>query len=105
MTQIKIQTEALTNLVSIIVQDDLSHQVLLLMPDELQALTNQLNQHQIEGTNDPARNREAARLRALTLYNGHSLPTIDRPKFEQENQLDQTFQLEIWQNGKKIGTL
>jgi hypothetical protein len=47
---------------------------------------------------DLAQEREAGNLRRLTLYNGHSLPSIDRQKMRDDNHMvGPEFHFELWQ--------
>ena len=92
---IEISQEAFTRMVIIKIDDNLSNQVLALTPAEAAALRDQLNAADIEGTDNDAMNREAKTLRGLTIYNGHSLPHLDRRKFEAEHNVGPRFDLEM----------
>jgi hypothetical protein len=84
---INISTQNLGTMYVIEVGDRLTHQALLLTPAEVAELRQVLAAIDDPTLDEPARNREGTRLKALTLYNGHSLPTVDRETFEAENTL------------------
>lgn len=84
---IEITQEAFTNMAIIRVRDALTHQVLVLTPDELELLKIELFDRDTEGLENLPGRFEAKQLKALTLYNGHALPTIDRAEFEKRYQV------------------
>lgn len=105
MSEITISKEAFTGMVSIRLGDELTHQVLLLTPAETVQLRQQLNDYQVTGLDDPMSQRESAKMKALTLYNGHSLPTIRRAAFERQNDLLLHFDFEVHQRIKENGQI
>jgi hypothetical protein len=82
-TNLKISQEAFTRMVIIRLRDEFTRQVFLLTPDEAADLSSQLSNFQLEGVGEDFPENESTRLRALYLYNGHSLPVIDREKYRQ----------------------
>lgn len=94
---LRLSTQNFKTMYAIEVGDELTHQVLLLTPGELAHLRELLASVDDETLDDPARNREGARLKALALYNGHSLPSVDRERYEAENTLTAKFRFEVVQ--------
>lgn len=95
MPSIEISQEAFTRMVIIHAKDNLTHQALALTPAEAAELRDMLNTIDIEGVDDATMNLEAARLKALTIYNGHSLPSVERQQFEAKNEVGPHFDLEV----------
>lgn len=96
-TGIEISPHNLGAMYAIRVGDPLTHQALLLTPAEVAQLRQLLNGLDEATLEDGARNREGYQLKALTLYNGQSLPTVDRSAFEAENTLSLHFYFELVQ--------
>lgn len=95
---IELSQEAFTAMVIIKVKDDLTHQVLLLTPQEALNLRDTLNSTELSGTDpDSFCERESKTMRELTLYNGHSLPTINRRQFEVSASMHPCFDFEVYQ--------
>jgi|GEM_PF-4639995 len=93
---IRAQVEAFTKMVTIFAEDDLSRQALVITPAEAEQLKVTLAALDLD--NDPICEREAGHLRRLTLYNGHSLPVINRQKMRDENNMTgPEFHFELWQ--------
>ena len=94
---IEISLHKLGAMYAIRVGDPLTYQALLLTPAEVAQLRELLNGLDDATLEDEARNREGRQLKALTLYNGQSLPTVDRSAFEVENTLSLHFYFELVQ--------
>jgi hypothetical protein len=94
---VEISPHNLGTMYSIRVGDRLTHQALLLTPVEVAQLRELLNRLDDTTLSDEARNREGSQQKALTLYNGQSLPTVDRSAFEIENTLSSHFYFELVQ--------
>lgn len=113
--KIVITQEAFTGLIAIRLNDELTHQVLLVAPDELPELIKRLIEFEPDKRDDPMAQRESRRMRGLTLYNLHSLPSVNRPKFEAKNYMTCFFSFEVEQvitnehgeeiERQKVGTL
>lgn len=98
MAKLTVQVEVFTNMTTLIVEDDLTHQILVLTPAEAQQLKTLLDGYVVKAAaDDPASNREAGSLKALTLYNGHSLPPIDRKAFEAKHTVTEKFDFQLIQ--------
>ena len=96
-TGVEISPHDLGAMYAIRVGDPLTYQALLLTPAEVAQLRELLNGLDDATLEDEARNREGRQLKALTLYNGQSLPTVDRSAFEVENTLSLHFYFELVQ--------
>ena len=94
-TGVEVSPHNLGVMYAIRVGDSLTHQVLLLTPVEVAQLRELLNGLDEATLEDEVRNREGRQLKALTLYNGQSLPTVDRSAFEVENTLSLHFYFEL----------
>lgn len=107
MSKLTITQESFTGLVSIRLADDLTTQALVLTPAEYNQLRATVGGYELDGLGDSAKEREAARLKGLTLYNGHTLPSILRPAFEARQPIiGPTFHFELhqltYENGQII---
>lgn len=106
MSKLTIAQEAFTGLVSILVADDLTTQTLVLTPAEYDQLRAAVRGYELDGLGSPAKEREAARLKGLTIYNGHSLPSIIRPAFEGRQRIvGPLFHFELHQLTREDGQL
>lgn len=92
-----VSQEVFTKMVIIRTEDDLTSQALVLTPAEAEQLLEKLGRFEIERSN---LEKEAEILKALTIYNGHSLPTINREKYEEREVLTSRFDFEIRQRIK-----
>ena len=93
---IELSQEPFSKMVVIRSKDSASSQAIALTPDEIAELCDLLNSTEILGIDDPQANEAALRLRQLTIYNGHNLPTMtDRRKYEADNNVGPRFDLEI----------
>lgn len=87
--------QAFTGMIIITVEDSLTHQVLMLTPSEAAALRGELMR--LDLSTDQASERESASMKALTLYNGHSLPSVKRAEFENSKNVTARFDFELRQ--------
>lgn len=102
MSEITLSSDVFTGMVVIRVGDELTRQALLLTPTEAADLQQKLSSYQVERLDDPISQRESAVMKALTLYNGHNLPWIDRATFEQQHSIFPAhFDFEIHQRFKE----
>lgn len=86
MSELTITQEVFTGLVFIRLADDITTQAMVLTPAEYDQLRVAVKGYKPDGLGDAAREREATTLRRLTIYNGHSLPSIVRPAFEESQR-------------------
>lgn len=92
-----VSQEVFTKMVIIRIEDDLTSQALVLTPADAVQLREKLGRFEIERSEVE---KEAERLKALTIYNGHSLPTINREKYEEMQVLTSRFDFEVRQRIK-----
>lgn len=106
MSKLTITREAFTGMVAIRLEDELTTQALILTPAEYNQLLLTMASCPPDRLNDPVAAKESANLKHLTIYNGHSLPTIIRARFEAGQQMvGPTFHFELHQLTRENGQI
>lgn len=97
---IDVAQSSMPGTVSIHVTDDMTHQVMLLTQKEAEALKEALDEIEFEDAWDDVDEAQQHQ-KALTLYNLHAFPTVDRKAYEAvANLANPNFEFEIIQHIK-----